>query len=80
MEKNKVVTAKKAKDAKGIKKPKPPKQKREKRSARKQRIMYEKALKKARPERALSLIAIGLGVASAVLQAVIDQKNQDEQK
>ena len=80
MEKNKVVTAKKAKDAKGIKKPKPPKQKREKRSARKQRIMYEKALKKARPERTLSLIAIGLGVASAVLQAVIDQKNQDEQK
>ena len=69
--KNKVSSAKKAKKPKKVKLPKPPKQKKEKRSLRKQREKYERMIKKARPEKALSLLAIGLAVVGAVLQALI---------
>ena len=77
-EKNKVVRAKKAKDTKKVKKPKPPKQKKEKRSAKKQRIAYEKALKKTSAEKTLSLIAIVLALVGTVFQVLIDnRKDQD---
>lgn len=69
-EENKVVRAKKVKGMKKAKPPKLPKQKRETRSARKQRIMYEKALKKTSAERAISLIAILLALVGAIVQAL----------
>ncbi len=73
--KNKVVRAKKAKHTKKVKTPKPPKQKKEKRSAKRQRIAYEKALKKTSAERTLSLIAIALALFSSVLSAIMEGKN-----
>ena len=79
-EKNKVVRAKKAKDTKKVKKPKPPKQKKEKRSAKKQRIAYEKALKKNSYEKTLSLIAIGLAFASSLLTAFSTPDPKDKGK
>ena len=80
MEKN---TVNRAKKVKGLKKPKPaklPKQKKESRSAKKQRVLYEKALKKARPEKFLSLVAVGLAVTGAVAEALIEQKNIKERE
>jgi hypothetical protein len=76
MEKNVVKRAKKAKEPKKAKQPKPPKQKKEKRSVRKQRKLYEKALKKASPERTLSKVAIVLGIAGVVLQGLIDREDE----
>ncbi len=77
MEKNKVKRAKKAKAAKVPKAPKPPKQKKEKRSVRKQRKLYEKALKKARPEKTLSLIAITLCLISSVMDLLMSMRKKD---
>ena len=77
-EKNKVVRAKKVKGLKKAKKPKLPKQKRETRSAKKQRIAYEKALKKTSAERTLSLIAIGLALVSAILSAISESSGKEE--
>lgn len=76
MEKNKVARAKKAKDTRKVKQPKPPKQKKEKRSVKKQRKLYEKALKKARPEKTLSMIAIELAFVSALLDILLQRKNK----
>ena len=78
MEKNIVTRAKKAKSPKKAKPPKLPKQKKEKRSVKKQRKLYEKALKKASPERTLAKTAILLGIAGVVLQELIDR--EDEKK
>ena len=77
-EKNKVVRAKKVKGLKKAKKPKPPKQKKETRSAKKQRIAYEKALKKTSAERTLSLIAIGLALVSAILSAISEGSGKED--
>ena len=77
MEKNKVSRAKSAKPAKAAKPPKPPKQKKEKRSVKKQRKLYEKALKKARPEKMLSLTAIALAFAAAMLDMIKHFSNED---
>ena len=78
MEKNKDSRAKSAKPAKESKKPKPPKQKKEKRSVRKQRKTYEKALKKARPEKMLSIVAIALSFFTTIMDVVIYKKNNRE--
>lgn len=72
MEKNKVVRAKKIKGLKGVKKP--DKVFEEKKSVKKLRKSYEKALKKASPERTLSLIAVLLTGILTVLD-YIDKKS-----
>ncbi len=80
MEKNKVARAKSAKSAKVPKKPKPPKQKKEKRSVRKMRKTYDKALKKARPEKMLSITAIVLSFATTILDILIYKKREKNNK
>ena len=72
MEKNKVVRAKKIKGLKDVKKAY--KVFEEKKSVKKLRKSYEKALKKASPERTLSLIAILLTGLLTVLD-YIDKKS-----
>ncbi len=72
MEKNKVVRAKKIKGLKSVKKP--AKAFEEKKSVKKLRKSYEKALKKASPERTLSLIAVLLTGILTVLD-YIDKKS-----
>ncbi len=72
MEKNKVVRAKKIKGLKDVKKA--DKVFEEKKSVKKLRKSYEKALKKASPERTLSLIAILLTGLLTVLD-YIDKKS-----
>ena len=79
MEKNKVARSKKAKAAKPPKAPKPPKQKKEKRSVTKQRKMYEKALKKARPEKMLSIIAIVLALFSTIMDRILGSRKKKQQ-
>ena len=80
MEKNKVARAKSAKTAKKAKEPKPPKQKKEKRSVKKQRKLYEKALKKARPEKMLSITAIALSFIGTILDVILQMKKDKEKK
>ncbi len=74
MEKNEVVRAKKIKPIKNIKKPK--KAFEEKKSVKKLRKSYEKALKKASPERTLSIIAIVLSLIYTALDMI--DKNNDK--
>ncbi|MBQ1328498.1 MAG: hypothetical protein IIY49_10740 [Eubacterium sp.] len=73
MEKNKVVRAKKIKPIKNVKKP--DKAFEEKKSVKKLRKSYEKALKKASPERTLSIIALILTGILTVLD-YIDKKDE----
>jgi len=74
MEKNTVTAAKKTKDPKKIKKPK--KAFEEKKSVRKLKKQYTKTLKKISPERTISVIAIVLMFVTAVLDAIIEGKEE----